>query len=105
MAPGGLLLLASALALSVGLLQSSPAFWHTYPYVVFGAGLLLSAIFNRSRLFFALLIVAVSDRTLVWLAPRLSQAGVHRTIVDAIAILLPINLLVLSFIRDRGIVS
>src|SRR4051794_41701414 len=75
MAPGGLLLLASALALSVGLLQSSPAFWHAYPYVVFGAGLGLSAMFNRSRLFFALLIVALSDRALVWLAPRLSQAG------------------------------
>jgi len=106
MVPGGLLLLASALALSAGFFQTAgPAFWHNYAYVIFGAGLVLSAVFNRSRLFFALLIVALSDRALVWLAPRLSQAGVHRTIFDAIALLLPLNLLALSFIRDRGIVS
>ena len=106
MAPGGLLLLASAVAVSTGFFQTAgPTFWRDYATVIFGVGLVLSAVFNRSRLFFALLIVAVSDRALVWLAPRLSQAGVHRTIFDAIALLLPLNLLALSFIRDRGIVS
>lgn len=106
MVPGGLLLLVSALAMSAGFFQTvNASFWRDYPYVIFGAGLLLSAVFNRSRLFFALLIVALSDRALVWLAPRLAQAGVHRAIFDAIALLLPLNLLALSFIRDRGIVS
>jgi diguanylate cyclase (GGDEF)-like protein len=106
MVPGGLLLLVSALVVNAGTLQSAnPSFWHNYPYFIFGAGLLLSAIFNRSRLFFAILIVALSDRALVWLAPRLATAGVHRTIFDAIALLLPLNLLALSFMRDRGIIS
>jgi diguanylate cyclase (GGDEF)-like protein len=101
-----LLLLVAGLAIHAGMLRNASAsFWHNYPYFIFGAGLLLSAIFNRSRLFFALLIVALSDRALLWLVPRLASAGIHRTIFDAIALLLPLNLLALSFIRDRGIIS
>lgn len=104
--PGGVLLLAVVIAIRAGVLQHAAAFvWRDYPYFIFGAVLLLSAIFNRSRLFFAVLIVALSDRALLWLAPRMASAGIHRTIFDAIAILLPLNLLALSFMRDRGIVS
>lgn len=104
--PGGLLLLASALAIHAGMWRdTSTTLWRDYPYVIFGSGLLLSAVFNRSRLFFALLIVALSDRALVLLVPRLASVGVHRTIFDAIALLLPLNLLALSFMRDRGIIS
>ena len=104
--PGGLILLVSALAMESAQSQGITAsVWHYYPYVIFGLGLLLSALFNCSRLFFALLIVAASDRALVWLVPRLSSAGVHGTIFDAVALLLPLNLLALYFMRDRGIVS
>jgi diguanylate cyclase (GGDEF)-like protein len=104
--PGGLLLLAAVLAIREGAVQGAAAFvWRDYPYLIFGAALVLSAIFNRSRLFFAVLIVALADRALLWLAPRLASAGIHRTIFDAIALLLPLNLLALSFTRDRGIVS
>jgi diguanylate cyclase (GGDEF)-like protein len=104
--PGGLVLLASAFALHAGFSQGMAAsFWSYYPYYIFGTGLLLSAIFKCSRLFFALLIVALSDRALVWLAPTLSSVGIHRAIFDAVALLLPLNLLALSFMRDRGIVS
>ena len=104
--PGGLLLLAVVIAIRAGVMPSAAAFvWRDYPYFIFGAALVLSAIFNRSRLFFAVLIVALSDRALFWLAPRMASAGIHRTIFDAIAILLPLNLLALSFMRDRGIVS
>jgi diguanylate cyclase (GGDEF)-like protein len=104
--PGGLVLLASALAVRAGFSQGIEAsFWRYYPYYIFGTGLLLSAIFKCSRVFFALLIVALSDRALVWLAPTLSSVGIHRAIFDAVALLLPLNLLALSFMRDRGIVS
>ena len=93
--PGGLILLASALAVHSGISQRLAAsFWRNYPYFIFG-----------SRLFFAMLIVALSDRALVWLAPTLSSVGINRTIFDAVAVLLPLNLLALSFMRDRGIVS
>lgn len=103
--PGGLLLLASALAIQGGILQNAGLFWGGYPYFIFGVVLLLSAIFNRSRLFFAVLIIALSDRALIWLAPRFESAGVHQNIFDAVALLLPLNLLALSFMHDRGIVS
>lgn len=104
--PGGLVLLVSALAMESHMPQGVAAsFWHFYPYLIFGVGLLLSALFNCSRLFFALLVVAMADRALLWLVPRLGTEGIHRTIFDAIALLLPLNLLAFSFMRDRGIVS
>ena len=104
--PGGFILLASAIALNAlefGKLNDS--FWRNYPYVIFGAGLVLSALFKCSRLFFAILIVGLCDRALALVAPALSSAGIHRTIFDAIALLLPLNLIALSFMHDRGIVS
>jgi len=104
--PGGFILLASAIGLntlSPGTLNSS--FWRDCPYVIFGAGLVLSALFKCSRLFFAMLIVGVCDRALALITPALSSAGIHRTIFDAVALLLPLNLIALSFMRDRGIVS
>ena len=104
--PGGLVLLISALAMESHMPQGMAAsFWHYYPYIIFGVGLLLSALFNCSRLFFALLVVAMSDRALFWLVPRLSSTGIHQVIFDAIALLLPLNLLAFSFMRDRGILS
>jgi len=81
------------------------SFWANYAYVIFGAGLVLSAVFKCSRLFFAILIVGLCDRAFFWLAPTLSASGIHRTIFDAVAFLLPLNLLALSFMRDRGIIS
>lgn len=104
--PGGLVLLVSALAMESRTPEGMAAsFWHYYPYIIFGVGLLLSALFNCSRLFFALLVVALSDRALFWLVPRLSSAGIHQVIFDAIALLLPLNLLAFSFMQDRGIIS
>ena len=104
--PGGLVLLVSALAMESHMPEGVAApFWHYYPYIIFGLGLLLSALFNCSRLFFALLVVAMADRSLLWLVPRLGTEGIHRIIFDAIALLLPLNLLAFSFMRDRGIMS
>jgi diguanylate cyclase (GGDEF)-like protein len=104
--PGGFILLASAVALNVhdsGKLNDS--FWRDFPYVVFGAGLILSALFKCSRLFFAIFIVGLCDRALAFITPALSSAGIHRTVFDAIALLLPLNLIALSFMHDRGIIS
>lgn len=104
--PGGVVLLGSAVGLHAGFSQKlSGSFWEYYAYFVFGSGLVLSALFKCSRLFFAILIVGLCDRALVWLTPTLSALGIHRTIFDAVALLLPINLLALSFMRDRGIIS
>ncbi|HXJ73777.1 MAG TPA: hypothetical protein VNM37_13040, partial [Candidatus Dormibacteraeota bacterium] len=37
-----------------------------YPYAVFGAGVLIGWRFHRSRLLFALLLLAIADRTLLF---------------------------------------
>ena len=104
--PGGLLLLVSAIALHAGALKNATSqFWLYYPYVVFGAGLLLSAMFNRSRLFFAVLVLALSDRALMYWVPELASMQTRHAVFDAITLLLPLNLAALPFVRDRGIVS
>ena len=61
--PGGLLLLISALLVRAGFMSDAQTpFVQFYAYFVFGVGLLLSAFFKRSRLFFAILVVILSER-------------------------------------------
>ena len=104
--PGGVLLLACVVAVQAGgFKNASTTFWLYYPYAVFGTALVLSAIFNRSRLFFAVLVLALADRALVFWAPTISSLRVQHTLFDAITLLVPLNLVALSFVRDRGIVS
>ena len=74
------------------------------PIVVFGVGLALSAFFRRSRLFFALLALTLAQSAFAWVMPHLS-AGSATITANSIAILLPLNLLVLAFLRERGIIS
>jgi diguanylate cyclase (GGDEF)-like protein len=103
--PGSLLLFFSALLIRVGVLADPQTSLVKFlPVLVFGIGLLLSAFFRRSRLFFALLVLALSQSAFAWIMPRLS-ADSARIVANAIAILLPLNLLVLAFLRERGIIS
>lgn len=104
--PGGLLLLISAVLVHKGPLATTETpFVRFYAYIVFGIGLVLSASFKRSRLFFALLVIVLAERTTAWFAPSFLSERAANTLFDAIALLIPINLLVLSFMRDRGIIS
>jgi len=103
--PGSLLLVFSALLIRVGILAEPQASLVKFlPVVVFGVGLTLSAFFRRSRLFFALLALTLAQSTFAWVMPHLS-AGSAKITASAIAILLPLNLLVLAFLRERGIIS
>ena len=57
--PGSLLLVFSALLIRVGVLADPQTpLVKFFPVVVFGIGLAVSAFFRRSRLFFALLVLA-----------------------------------------------
>jgi diguanylate cyclase (GGDEF)-like protein len=104
--PGGLLLLISALLVHTGFLgDARTPFVQFYAYFVFGLGLLLSAFFKRSRLFFALLVVILAERTVAWFAPKFLSAATSHGVFEAIALLLPLNLVALTFMRDRGIIS
>jgi diguanylate cyclase (GGDEF)-like protein len=75
-----------------------------YPYVVFGVGVFLGWFFNRSRVVFALVALAVADRA--WLhfaAGTAASAGVDRGVFDAVALLLPLNLLAIAWTGERGV--
>ena len=103
--PGSLLLVFSALLIRIGVLADTHSpIVRFFPVVVFGVGLVVSAFFRRSRLFFALLALTLAQSTFAWVMPLLSP-GSARITANAIAILLPLNLLVLAFLRERGIIS
>jgi diguanylate cyclase (GGDEF)-like protein len=103
--PGSLLLVFSALLIRLGVLADAQAPLVKFlPIVVFAVGLILSAFFRRSRLFFALLALTLSQSAFAWVMPHLSVTST-KIVANAIAILLPLNLLVLAFLRERGIIS
>jgi diguanylate cyclase (GGDEF)-like protein len=103
--PGSLLLVISALLIRVGVLaEPKSPLVEFFPVAVFGIGLALSAFFRRSRLFFALLALALAQTAFAWVLPHLSPASAKIT-ANAIGLLLPLDLLVLAFVKERGIIS
>jgi diguanylate cyclase (GGDEF)-like protein len=71
---------------------------------VVAIGLVLSAAFHRSRPFFVMLVVAAAQAGLTWVSPHLSVPAGH-ALVSTTAVLLPLNLVALAFLRERGIIS
>ena len=72
-----------------------------FPYLAIAVGALLAWRFNRSRIFFSLLLILGLYVGLNWHA-QVAGAGGHWLIL-AISLLLPLNLLLLSFFKERGI--
>jgi diguanylate cyclase (GGDEF)-like protein len=105
--PCGLLFLAAAVVLQMGVLaRSLPAVVHIYPYAVAGAGILLGWRFNRSRLVFAVVVLALADRSLLHFGPgSAASAGMGRALYNVVGLLLPLNLALLSLVKERGIVT
>ena len=105
--PGGMVLTVVAILFS--LLRPWTAPRETLlPYVsctAFTVGLLLSAMFRRSRIFFALLCFMFAELGLCLFAARLQSPAGAQFVLDAVAILLPINIVVLAAGADRGIVT
>jgi diguanylate cyclase (GGDEF)-like protein len=103
--PGGLVLGIAAILPMLGLSQDSASSPLPYlPQGIFLAGLVLSGVFRRGRVFFALLILSMTHAALGWLVPRVSPVtGSHLT--TAIALLLPLNFAALALAKERGIIS
>src|SRR4051812_43373024 len=72
------------------------------PYVVFGTGLILSAVFHRSRNFQSLLLLATSAVAVV-LGHRYLSSTTLELLLKGIALLLPLNLILISFLPESGI--
>ena len=102
--PGGLLLLAVVVLVQWPAIQESVrGLVRFYPYAVFAVGVVLGWWFHRSRLLFALLVLALADRALLhFAAGEAGAAGVGRVVFQAVAFLLPLNLAALTLLTERG---
>jgi diguanylate cyclase (GGDEF)-like protein len=102
--PGGILLLAAVALLSGGFVSISAAAVDFYYYAVFAAGILLAWRFHSSRVLFALIVLLLAHRALDFFsAGRVVSIGTGRIAFEAIALLLPLNFIVLSLVRERGL--
>jgi diguanylate cyclase (GGDEF)-like protein len=98
--PEGLLLGAAVASLHVDALRESLGdFAPFYPIVVFGLGFLLALRFQRSRLVFALVALALVE----WGLDRTRTGDVGRFVWQTAAILLPLNLAAVMLMTERGI--
>ncbi|HET6842526.1 MAG TPA: GGDEF domain-containing protein [Candidatus Angelobacter sp.] len=105
--PGGLVLLVALLANGTGVLSSPMAarLVDYAPVIILGAGLLLSAVFRRSRLFFAFLVLTLAGVAVTRTVPALELNEARHIILDAVTLLAVLDLLALAFLSERGIIS
>jgi diguanylate cyclase (GGDEF)-like protein len=98
--PEGLLLGAVAASLHVDALREPiREFAPFYPIVVFGLGFLLAVRFQRSRLVFALLLLAFAE----WGLDSTRAGDVGRFVWQSAAVLLPLNFAAVMLMSERGI--
>src|SRR5262249_43172679 len=103
--PGGIILLLAFLLVRLGVItRTHNPNIQLFPAILLPIRVLCSAAFHLSRRFLAALVLALSHAGLVRVSPRVSP-GAQQILFNAIAFLLPLNLLVFSFLHDRGIIS
>lgn len=80
---------------------SASEFLRLGPLVVFGAGIVLSGIFHRSRILQALLLLAIAALVLTQAFQRLDPST-QPFLIGAVGILLPLNLVLIAFLPETG---
>jgi len=102
--PGGLLLLVAAVLLRSGVVPISASAIAFYYYSVFAAGVVLAWRFHSSQVLFGLVFLFLANRAVEFFSSSHAvSAGPGRIAFEAIAFLLPINLVALSLSRERGL--
>ncbi len=102
--PGGLPFLITVIILNLRIIDrvlTNSAL--IYPIIVIAAGVLIGLIFKRMWLMLVILILAISDRVLLYFAANaavIMEGG--SLIYNAISFLLPLNLCVFAFMKRRG---
>ena len=103
MLPGGLLLLAASVVFRGAFGPVPSAAVDFYYYAVFAAGIFLAWRFHSSRILFALLTLFLASRALEFFsAGRIASAGPGHIALEAVALLLPLNLIVFAALPERG---
>ncbi len=84
--------------------QSVPKSFYYFPYIIFIVGIGLSLRFNLTRVAFILLIFVLS----YWSYRTFLSAGIKgfaaEVIFGAIAVLIPLNIALFAFVKERGLV-
>jgi diguanylate cyclase (GGDEF)-like protein len=102
--PGGAVWLAAVVLLQAGIYSPPVSAVATYYWVEFLAGFLLAWRFHSSRAFLAVGSLLLAQRALVlFSAGRATSSGQGHIALAAIAILLPLNLLLLALVHERGL--
>ena len=101
--PGGVLLLVVAMFLETGWVTLALPTLILLYYAALVFGLLLAWRFHSSRVFFALVVLMLGQQTLTLFSPgKAPHAVFDQFAVSAVAVLLPLNFVLLSLERERG---
>lgn len=101
--PGGAILLGAFLLLNPGLVNPSVYGVRFFYYAVFIAALLLSWRFHTTRIFLSAIVLLLAHRALEFFSQgHVVASGPGRVAFEAIALLLPLNFILLTFFPERG---
>jgi diguanylate cyclase (GGDEF)-like protein len=101
--PGGAILLGAFLLLDTRWISPSPSAVSFFYYSVFIAAALLAWRFHYTRILFSVAVLLLAHRALEFFAQgRLVTAGPGRIAFEALALLLPLNFVFLTFFPERG---
>jgi len=102
--PGGVILLVMAGLLQSNLVSISLSAIGVCYYVIFAAGLLLAWRFRSSRVVLILLTLLLAHRAIEFFSDdRIAGSGPGHIALQLIALLLPINFIIFSVSRERGL--
>ena len=102
--PGAALVAAACILLESGWLTLASPAVESYYYVAFGAGLLLAWRFHSSRVLFSLLSLLLGHRALEFFSSAHAvPMGPGRTALEVVSFLLPLNFILFSQMRERGL--
>jgi predicted signal transduction protein with EAL and GGDEF domain len=94
------------LKLSSTFSQNLMSFIQYSSYIVFGLGIILSIIFNRSRIFFIILYLILSQFLLNnYSSFSINNKDFFEILYPTICLLLPINIVIFSQLKESGIFS
>ncbi len=103
--PGGAVVAGTALVLATGALAPSyEALARVVPWAVLAMGLFIGLRFRRSRVVWASLVLVVAERALYYAAWGTgADAGPARTVFNAAALLIPVNLALVALLTEREV--
>lgn len=102
--PFAMLIVVFAAYLQVPVESSLLATIYNFSYVIYCIGMILSWWFNRSRVFFSVAILALAQFSLSQVAAVMISIPTYgKMIFPIIGVLLPMNIVVFSSLKERGI--